>query len=68
MKRKTSDWYKAVKTEQLKRDWSNQDLADAVGLTRNYVCAVVRGRIVSPGTAEKISRVLGIPAPDESVT
>ena len=64
MKRKLSPWGQRVKIEQIKRGWSNQQLADAAHLSNTYCAAVVYGRAISPRAAAAISDVLGIAAPE----
>ena len=67
MKKNLSPWGKAVKIELINRDWSNQDLADATNLSREYVCAVINERVISPSAIKAISAALGIAEPASSL-
>ena len=61
-----SPWGQMVKIEQIKRGWDNQELADAAHLSREYACAVVQGRVISPRAVKAISDALGIAVPADS--
>lgn len=61
MKRELTAWSKSVKIEMIRRDWGHADLAKATGLSREYVCAVVNGRVISQAAIKQISDVLDIP-------
>ena len=58
MAKKLSEWCKAVKIEMIKRDWSVGDLAEAVFMTREYVSAIINGRVYSAPAVKTISDVL----------
>ena len=60
MAKKLSAWCKAVKIEMIKRDWSVGDLAEAVLMTREYVSAIINGRVYSSQVVKTISDVLKI--------
>lgn len=60
MKKELSAWGKSVKIALVKRSWSINDLADAVGLSREYVTSVINERVISPGAKKKISDALDI--------
>lgn len=63
MAKNLSSWGTAVKVEMVRRGWSNKDLADAVHLSREYVSAIVNGRVISPVAAKAISEAVGVEAP-----
>ena len=60
-RRKLSDWAKSVKIEMIRRDWDMNDLAEAIGKSREYTSAVVNERVRAEPTAQIISEVLNIP-------
>ena len=68
MKRKLSEWGQQVKIEMIKRGWGNQQLADEAHLSREYVCAVVAGRVISPRAQKAIEHALGIEPTVDTVT
>lgn len=55
------DWAQTVKIELVKRHMTIQDLAREVGMTREYVSAVVNGRAHGKQARQKISHYLNIP-------
>lgn len=59
-KKVTSPWCKEVKKKLIDRDMSSADLADAIGLTREYVSAIVNGRSYSEPATRTISDYLNI--------
>ena len=66
MKRHISPWTEAVKIEMIRRRWSMRDLAKAVGLSYEYTCAIVNGRVISPAAIKNISNVLDVQVPPAS--
>ena len=60
-RRKLSDWAKSVKIEMIRRDWDMNDLAEAIGKSREYTSAVVNERVRAEPTAKIISEVLNVP-------
>lgn len=60
MERKLPNWCKEAKITMVRMDITVPELAKAVGMTRQYVSAVVNGRVVSPTAIKKISDYLGI--------
>lgn len=64
MARELSPWGRQVKIEQIKRGWSNQQLAEEAHLSKTYVNAVVYGRVISPKAVRIISDALGIEPPE----
>ena len=63
MRKNISPWGKAVKTAMIQRNWTNKNLADAAHLSREYVSAVVNGRVISQSAIKAISDALGISEP-----
>ena len=55
-----SPWCKQAKIELINRDMSVGELAECVGMTREYVSAVVNGRVYSEPAIKAISDVLNI--------
>jgi len=55
-----SPWCKQAKCELINRDMTVSDLAEKVGLTREYTSAVVNGRCYSEPAVKAISDVLNI--------
>lgn len=55
-----SPWCKQAKCELIKRDMSVSDLAEKIGLTREYTSAVINGRIYAEPAVKAISDVLNI--------
>ena len=55
-----SPWCKQAKIELIKRDMSVGELAENVGMTREYISAVVNGRVYSESAVKIISDVLNI--------
>lgn len=62
---KLSKWCKAVKIELIQRDMKNKDLANAIGMSREYVNAVINGRIRSASAKKVISDYLNIQNVDD---
>lgn len=61
MARQLSPWCKLVKHELINRDMSITELAEAIGLTRQYTSGIVNGRIYAEPAVKLISDVLNIP-------
>ena len=55
-----SPWCKQVKCELINRDMSIAELADIVGITRQYASEIVNGRRYSEPAVKAISDVLNI--------
>lgn len=60
MGRILSPWCKQAKKELIDRDMTINDLAQAIGKSREYTSAVVNGRIYSEPVVKAISDVLNI--------
>ena len=60
MKKILSPWCKQAKCELIKQDMSISELAEQVGMTREYTSAIVNGRIYSEPAVKAISDVLNI--------
>lgn len=60
MERKLSPWCKQAKIALIEKDWSTADLAEAIGMAREYTSAVVNGRVYSASAIKAISDVLNI--------
>jgi len=58
--RKLSPWCKKVKCELIKRDMTIDELAMKAGFSREYVSAILNGRVVSENGINKISDTLNI--------
>ena len=56
-----SPWCKQVKCELIYRNMSIEQLAQAIGKSRQYTSAVVNGRVYSEPAVKAISDVLNIP-------
>ena len=67
MKIKLSPWSKAVKKEMIERDMSIKDVAEALGMAREYVSAVINGRVYSESAVKKISDYLNIEEADNTL-
>ena len=57
---KLSDWCKQVKCELTVRDMKISDLANEVGMSKNYTSAIVNGRVYSEPAIRTISEFLNI--------
>lgn len=68
MAKKLSVWCKAVKIEMIKRDWGVSDLASAVHMSREYVSAVINGRVYSGPAVKSISDMLNIEETAQSLS
>ena len=55
-----SPWCKAVKCELIKQDMTISDLAEKIGLSREYTSGIVNGRNYSEPAVKAISDVLNI--------
>lgn len=54
-------WGKMCKTQMIMKNISLGELAEATGLSRNYVSAIINGRIIVPDeTRKKISDKLDV--------
>ena len=60
MARTLSPWCKEVKIALIKRDMTVGELAERIGLTREYTSAIVNGRIYAEPAVKAISDVLDI--------
>lgn len=60
MAKKLSAWCKSVKIELIKRDWDVLELANAVHMSREYVSAIINGRVYSSAAVKAISDVLNV--------
>ena len=60
MARALSPWCKQAKIRLIKLDMTVAELADKVGLTREYTSAIVNGRAYSEQAVKAISDVLNI--------
>lgn len=60
MARTLSPWCKEVKIALIKRDMTVGELAEQIGLTREYTSAIVNGRIYAEPAVNAISDVLNI--------
>lgn len=49
-----------IRKEMVVRNWSGQQLADAVGVTRQCINNIVLGKRVSKNTLSKIEEVLNL--------
>ncbi len=61
MEKVMSLWSKHAKCELINRDMTVDDLAEAIGKSREYTSAVVNGRIRAEPAIKAISDVLNIP-------
>lgn len=60
MERKLSNWCKEAKIQMIRKDISVQQLADAIGMSRQYASAITNGRVIAEPAIKKISDYLGI--------
>ena len=67
MKTKLSPWSKSVKKELIERDMSIKDVADELGMAREYVSAVINGRVYSESAVKKISNLLNVEDDDNTL-
>lgn len=65
MEKKLTPWCKSVRIAMVKRGWSVQNLADAVGMSRVYTSAIINGRVQSEATMKLISDTLNIESPEK---
>lgn len=63
---KLSPWCKAAKITLIERDIKVNDLAEAVGYTRNYVSQILNGQKYSVKAVRAISDYLDLPDSDGS--
>lgn len=61
MKRSIPEWCKTAKTAMIQQDLSIGDLAEGLGYTRQYISAILNGRVFSPMAIRKVSEYLKIP-------
>lgn len=60
MKKQLSPWGKEAQITMIRKDMTLSDVADITGYTKEYVCAVINGKVIRPGPIKKISEALGI--------
>lgn len=60
MERKLSNWCKEAKIQMIRKDITVPELAEAIGVTRQYASAIVNGRVIAEPVVKKISDYLGI--------
>lgn len=65
MEKKLTPWCENVKIAMIEREWSVQDLADAIGMSRVYTSALINGRVQSEATMKLISDTLNIESPEK---
>ena len=53
-------WCKETKKAMIDKDLGVQQLADAVGMTREYVSALINGRVLSPNAQKTICSFLNV--------
>lgn len=58
--REKSDWWKNANIAMLEKGINTNELADSIGLRREYVSAILNGRVVSKPAIQKISDFLNI--------
>lgn len=58
------EWGKAIKVALIEKNINQTDLADKLGLSRGYVCAIINGTVSSLGAASSISAELNVPMYD----
>lgn len=63
MKRTLPTWCKEIKKSMIDDDLNVTELAERVGLSRNYVSGVVNGRVYAPEIAKIISKDRNITVP-----
>lgn len=63
-----SPWCKAVQIALIEHDMSVNDLAVAIGKTREYTSAIVNGRVYSTPTVKAICDYLNLPEETRSTT
>ena len=63
-----SAWSKEAKKAMIDHDLSFNELADLCGYKREYISAIINGRVVSDDAKEKISQVLKIDNSLQSVS
>ena len=63
VKRTLPTWCKEVKKSMIDDDINMTELAERVGMCRNYVSGVVNGRVYAPESAKKISQDRNITVP-----
>ena len=59
-----SNWSKQVKKAMIDADLDTNDLADKFNWTRQYVSAIVNGRMYQREAVLNISFFLGVPVPE----
>lgn len=59
-----SDWSKKVKKAMIDADLDTNDIADKFKWTRQYVSAIINGRMYQKEAVGSISMYLGIEIPD----
>lgn len=60
MGRKLPKWCKEAKIQMIKLDLSTPELADAIGISRQYASAVINGKVYALSAIKRISSYLGI--------
>lgn len=66
MERKLSSWCKEAKIQMIRKDITVNELAQAVGVSRQYASSVINGRVIARPIVKKISDYLEISDYDES--
>ena len=60
MERKLPNWCKEAKVQMIRKDITVPELAQAIGVTRQYVSAIINGRVIAQPMVKKISDYLEI--------
>jgi DNA-binding Xre family transcriptional regulator len=60
LSRKLPFWCKETKKAMIDKELSVQQLAEDVGMTREYVSALINGRVLSPNAQKTICTFLNI--------
>lgn len=60
MKRTLPNWCKEAKIQMVRRDITTPQLAQAIGVTRQYAAAILNGRVFAKPIVRKISAYLDI--------
>jgi plasmid maintenance system antidote protein VapI len=59
-KKKTSAWCKAVKIAMIQQDITVKELAEKLNFRREYVSAIINGRVYAPNAVSLICDILDI--------
>lgn len=57
-------WAKDCKKELIQREMRVGDLADGLGVSREYVSTIINGRRIAPEMAKRICEFLGVTYPE----